>query len=237
MTTPYTIHTIQDLIRILDESPEWKEEIRRQILTDELMNMPAVLSAFIESTNTFIESTNAFIESTNAFIESANRQFRLFEERFDRLEADVATLRGDNLEMKMHRRILPLISQRLGLRAVRLVQNAFVWSEERLMNPLDEANFADIITDRQYNRILQTDAIVRGIDKQNGTPVWAGIEISGGVHENDITRAQATAEILSTVFGEKAVPVVIGYHIDPRDHELADRSDVAVLILDPQRMR
>lgn len=230
MTAPYTIHTIQDLIRILDESPEWKEEIRRQILTDELLNMPGILSAFIESTNAFIESTNAFIESTN-------RQFRLFEERFDRLEADVGSLKGDNLEMKMHRRILPLMSQRLGLRAVRLVQNAFVWSEERLMNPLDEANFADIITDGQYNRILQTDAIVRGIDKHSGTPIWAGIEISGGIHEGDISRAQATAEILSAVFNEKAVPVVVGYHIDPRDHDLADRNDVTVLLLDPQRMR
>ncbi len=225
MTTAYTIHTIQDLIRILEESPEWKEQVRRQILTDELLNLPVTLAAFVDA---------------------ANKRFDAIEARLDRLESDVATLkgdvatlkddvgmlRGDNLELKLHRKALPLLSQRLRLRRVRLIQNAFALAGPELMGSLDDANDAGVITEEQYHRVFQTDAIVYAVEKESGAPVWIGVEISAAVHSGDITRAQDTAVALADVFNQNAVPVVIGYRIDPRDQALADRSGVVTLILD-----
>ena len=218
MTTAYTIHTIQDLIRILEESPEWKEQVRRQILTDELLNLPVTLAAFVDA---------------------ANKRFDAIEARLDRLESDVATLkddvgmlRGDNLELKLHRKALPLLSQRLRLRRVRLIQNAFALAGPELMGSLDDANDAGVITEEQYHRVFQTDAIVYAVEKESGAPVWIGVEISAAVHSGDITRAQDTAVALADVFNQNAVPVVMGYRIDPRDQDLADRSGVVTLILD-----
>lgn len=37
MTMPFTIEDIQDLIRLLGERPEWRAELRRWVLTDELL--------------------------------------------------------------------------------------------------------------------------------------------------------------------------------------------------------
>lgn len=46
-----TINTIEDLIRLLDENPEWVEALRARLLTRELVEMPQTLARFIETTN------------------------------------------------------------------------------------------------------------------------------------------------------------------------------------------
>src|SRR5437870_11482877 len=40
-TMPFTIEDFRDLVRILEEKPEWRAEMRRLILTDELLALPA----------------------------------------------------------------------------------------------------------------------------------------------------------------------------------------------------
>ena len=52
-----TISTPDDLLRVLRERPEWKEAVRREILTEELMNLPARFDRFVASTEQFIAST------------------------------------------------------------------------------------------------------------------------------------------------------------------------------------
>ena len=37
---PFTIDDFCDLVRILEEKPEWRAELRRLILTDELPALP-----------------------------------------------------------------------------------------------------------------------------------------------------------------------------------------------------
>ena len=46
-----TINTMEDLIRLLDENPEWLEALRSRLLTRELLEMPQTLARFIETTN------------------------------------------------------------------------------------------------------------------------------------------------------------------------------------------
>lgn len=47
MTTE--IRDIRDLFRILEENPEWRTELRRQLLTEELLNLPAQVQALTEA--------------------------------------------------------------------------------------------------------------------------------------------------------------------------------------------
>ena len=239
MTTAYTIHTIQDLIRILEESPEWKEQVRRQILTDELLNLPVTLAAFVDAANKRFDAIEARLDRLESDVATLKDDVATLKDDVATLKDDVATLkddvgmlRGDNLELKLHRKALPLLSQRLRLRRVRLIQNAFALAGPELMGSLDDANDAGVITEEQYHRVFQTDAIVYAVEKESGAPVWIGVEISAAVHSGDITRAQDTAVALADVFNQNAVPVVIGYRIDPRDQALADRSGVVTLILD-----
>ena len=43
------IRDIRDLLRILEENPEWRTELRRQLLTEELLNLPAQVQALTEA--------------------------------------------------------------------------------------------------------------------------------------------------------------------------------------------
>ena len=116
-----TINTIQDLLNLLDENPEWVDALRARLLTQELLELPEHFSQFAVTTNSrldkleitlqqFIEATNKrfdalearqsrleatldqFIESTNQFIESTNQFIETANKRFDALEAGQARL-------------------------------------------------------------------------------------------------------------------------------------------------
>jgi len=39
---PFTVEEFQDLIRLLEQHPEWRAELRRHVLSDELLELPAV---------------------------------------------------------------------------------------------------------------------------------------------------------------------------------------------------
>jgi hypothetical protein len=41
---PFTVEEFHDLVRMLEESPEWRSELRRLVLTDELLALPAPLA-------------------------------------------------------------------------------------------------------------------------------------------------------------------------------------------------
>ena len=40
----FTIADVRDLVRLLDERPEWRAEVRRQLLTDEFLAMPGQIA-------------------------------------------------------------------------------------------------------------------------------------------------------------------------------------------------
>ena len=61
-----TINTIEDLMRVLDEHPQWLEAMRARLLTRELLELPRVVAEFAAAT----------------------------QQRFDRLESDVGVLKG-----------------------------------------------------------------------------------------------------------------------------------------------
>src|SRR6266852_2555766 len=42
MPVPFTVDDFQDLLRLLDQHPEWRAELRRHVLSDELLELPAL---------------------------------------------------------------------------------------------------------------------------------------------------------------------------------------------------
>jgi|YNPNPStandDraft_1061719.scaffolds.fasta_scaffold14530_3 cell division protein FtsB len=72
----YQIETIHDLIRILKDQPEWKEELRRLILTEELLALPSAFERFRQE------------------------EFKPLVERVDRIEGDVHVLKQDVAVLK-----------------------------------------------------------------------------------------------------------------------------------------
>ena len=46
-----TINTIEDLIRLLDDNPQWVEALRVRLLTRELIELPEKFARFAEATH------------------------------------------------------------------------------------------------------------------------------------------------------------------------------------------
>ena len=63
-----TINTTDDLLRALAENPRWKEAVRREILTEELLALPARFDSFVATTQAFMDKTEAFMGKTEAFM-------------------------------------------------------------------------------------------------------------------------------------------------------------------------
>ena len=85
-----TINTIEDLLRVLDERPEWNEALRSRMLSRELLNLPQAFAEFAERTERLL----AVLETTLAeFVASTNQRLMSLEEGQARIEDDVATLK------------------------------------------------------------------------------------------------------------------------------------------------
>ena len=96
--------------RIVEElraNPAAQRLLLRTLLTNEFLGMPARLQ--------HIERDIAELNSDVAELKSDD---------VAELKNDVGQLKGSDLEMKVHRRIRPLLSQHLGLRRARIVQSA-----------------------------------------------------------------------------------------------------------------
>jgi cell division protein FtsB len=71
MLSTYKIETFEDLLKALKEKPEWLEELRRIILTEELIALPQRFHTFVE------------------------HEFKPLKQKVDKIEQDVAVLKED----------------------------------------------------------------------------------------------------------------------------------------------
>jgi hypothetical protein len=53
---PFTVKDFQDLVRLLRERPEWRDELRRVLLTDELLELPRAMRALTEEVRRLAEA-------------------------------------------------------------------------------------------------------------------------------------------------------------------------------------
>ena len=104
----------RDFLRLLREDPEFRDEVRRELLSKELIELPEKFTAFVERTEAFMEQTHAFMERTEAFMEQTHafmerteafmEQMRLFVERteafMERTEAFMAQTQQEFSEVK-----------------------------------------------------------------------------------------------------------------------------------------
>ena len=211
---PTTQRDPQSLVaRIISElqaSPEAQRLLLRALLTNEFLGMPARLD---------------HIEKDVAELKNDVRQ----------LKNDVGYLKGSDLEMKVHRRIVPLVSQDMRLRRVRVIKSALQQATVEFDEPLAQAADDGRIRAEQEHRILATDLILRGERQEDRRPIWIAVEVANRIDVQDIGRSRESADTLAEVFGEDAVGIVAGYRIDAADRQRA--ATVGVRCLDvPERL-
>lgn len=222
-----TINDIDDLVRILRERPEWLVAIRELVLSEELLRLPETVAKLAEELREFARQTNERLERLEASQDRTER-------RLHRIENLLNDVRGDVMEITAAKWIVPTIIQQLELyHCDTIIGPGMLLSQERI-NDIRQAEIDGVIERNSDQEIAQVDFLLRGRRNADNEPVWVAIEASVKIDEHDIDRANRRAGILSAVYGESAVAVVVGESIDERDNARAADAGVRVIALRPR---
>lgn len=239
MTT--TIHTIEDLIRILDDNPEWADALRARLLTRELIELP-------ERFNQFVAEMHSFVAGMNAFVKATNRRLDALENRMTSVEKDIRVLKEDVGTLKIR---VQSIQDDLGplkgshARDVALREASIIAEDMGLQRTktltLDDlgaliarADTSDVSTN-ELRSFRRADLIIEATD-QDANPCYIAVEISFAANGRDTSRALRNAGFLTRFTGKHAYSAVAGLRRDDRIQGLIDSGEVFWYQLAPEAL-
>lgn len=232
----FTVEEWRDLIRLLEERPEWRAELRRLLLSDELVSLPEQIAALrLETERRFQELITQVGELTRAHGRLEERMTRLEERMIEltlahqRLEERMTelALAHQRLEERMtelaisHQRLTDDVGElkgdnlerryreRAGAYFGRLVRRAHVLSMEELSDLLEEAIARGVLSEAEAEEVTWADLVVRGRRREDDVEVFLVVEISWGVGPQDVERAARRAALLARA-GLSTLPAVAG---------------------------
>lgn len=180
----FTVNEFRDLLEILRTKPEWKEELRRELLGEEILSLPGLIRDLIK------------------VVEEMNKRLYRVEQDVEVLKADVASLKGESLERKYRER--PFVYFR------RILRKPKILTDSELDDLLSTALADGALTEEDVEEISRLDAVVRGRRISDDRVAYLAVEISTKIDDRDVERAVRQARLLEKIPGVIAVPVVAG---------------------------
>jgi septation ring formation regulator EzrA len=83
---PFTVEEFRDLVRILEERPEWRTELRRLVLTDELLSLPEQMARLRQDTEKGFQELTVQVTTLTARVNELAQAQAYTAERASRLE-------------------------------------------------------------------------------------------------------------------------------------------------------
>ena len=204
----FTIEDFRDLLQLLEQHPAWRTELRRWVLSDDLLALPQTMHELAEAQRRTEERVGQLAAHMDEF---ARRMDQLIEVQ-TRTGSDVERLKGSDLERRYRERAHAYFS--------RLLRRIHVLSGDELMALLEEAVTRKQLSEDDADDILQADVVIRGRRREDGTEVYGVVEVSWGVGLSDVQRAARRATLLART-GMPALPVVAGFWLTPEAQEPA----------------
>ena len=202
-----SIATTADFLRLLREDPDFRDEVRRLLLSQDLIELPERFARF-----------EAYVEQRFNEIARDISEIRgdISEIRGDvsRNTSSISRLRGAEYERRVGRIFASYASMDFrqrsgrGLRRNRLLSSGGSEANSAFVDLIADALDAGLISDDEWADLQQADAVMSG--QHEGNTVYYVGEFSITVNHHDIDRAIARAAILSKATGCDAWPMVVG---------------------------
>ena len=204
MTTP--INNFQDVVNAMERDPALRDALRRHILTDDLLQVPAHLDSLEGDIGTLKEG-QARLEEKHDRLERKVDQLDHKVDRIDgevsRLGGDVRRLAGTDYESHVATYVHRYLRRNLGINAAVLPSQC---NRSALTSLLDEAESHGLIEPADTDELDKTDRVLTA----DGPTDYLLAEFSVTVQQDDVDRAAERASLLAKATPRTVTPFAIG---------------------------
>ena len=174
----FTVDEFRDWIHILYDHPEWREDLRRMVLTDEILELPGIVRELVDSHRELADSHRELVDSHRELVDSHRE-----------LAESVRELSAAQQRTEQRVEELVVAQTRLGS-AVGELQRAFGSTVEEAA-----ARLVEVILRRKGYRILQPAYslalngeidVVLPVEALSGEAVWAVVEAKARLSQRDV---------------------------------------------------
>lgn len=215
-TSLHDITDFHDVVRLLEQHPEWRAELRRLVLTEELLALPDQIAELTRQVTRLTEA-QARIEERQARTEEWQAHTEEWQTRTEarldsltgvvkRLSDDVGTLKGKGLETHYRLHGSPFFGS--------LLRRPHVLSSEELSDILDPSMDQGSLSSDEALEVRRADLVVRGTRRKDRTLVYLVVEVSWTIDLEDVERAARRSVHLAKT-GLTVLPVVAGETVRP----------------------
>jgi hypothetical protein len=251
----FTIQEYLDLVRLLAEHPEWRSELRRLLLSEELLELPQIVRNLAEAQRRTEERLER-LEATVAELAEAQRRTeerlealveaqRRTEERLERLEVTVAELAEAQRRTEERLERLEVTTKTLvdkvGALTGRSLEvdyrdkaDAYFGRLLRRLQVVALRTLEDILeahlSSQEFDDLLSLDLLIKGRPRHypDLPEVLLAVEISAVVDQGDLDRAWRRAALLRQA-GYQVIPMVAGEQITLEAENKARLQKIPVL--------
>jgi hypothetical protein len=241
----FTVRDFHDLVGLLQQHPEWRAELRRLVLSDEILGLPEVVRQIAEDIRVLAETqkrTELRVEElaeaqkrTELRVEELAEAQKRTEQRLETLAARVDALA--QAQLRTEQRLDALAAQVSRLTGVvgNLVGKVLEWDYREKAHsyflkimlgirsvPRDEiaAMAADaerraLLSIDDHADLMQADVVVRGRLRDRDADGYLVAEVSSVVDTRDVQRAAHRAKILERIVSVPVVAAVAGERFSP----------------------
>ena len=235
MTNP--INNFQDILDALERDPALRRALRAHILTEELVQLPIMFQQLSNDVSE-LKQGQARLEADMAEVKAnvAKLNVDMVEVKADvaQLKTDVRRIDGRldrgfgaNYEAKVSWNIRSILGQQLGVRNARVLKGPGLRNDQDFDLLLEDAENSGALTPEETDELLLSDLIVTGVRRNTQERVYAAVEASITLNEDDVQRSAHRANILAKLTKRQTLAVVVAAGgIDGTRRELAASRNV-----------
>ncbi len=194
----FTVHDFHEMTQLFYRNPEFRAELRRLVLTDEILNLPEQIRAISKDIHELYEISKRH----DARLGNLESDVAVLKSDVAVLKSDVADIKGDLLESRVRERVFAYLSR--FARRLRLITDAQM--ADLLEGALDDGK----INESEFDKINLLDFVAQGRHRDTGESLYLAGEVSYTIADKDLDRAIDRAKLLQKVTDTSVLPVVVG---------------------------
>ena len=200
----------------------FREEVRREVLTAELLSLPARFAALVDEVHALTGSVDALTARVDAFVEATDRRLGSLERQVIRLADDYGDLPGLILEQQ--------VRQNPGYYLHKYARRVHVMSIDQL---LDEPE-TSALSEEEQDVLARTDVLARGVSRESGRAVFLVVEATWRPYSGDVEREVSRRDVLASKGVETLAIIVSKKAATESVRRLAEASGVVLESAEPQ---